>query len=397
MSDFIVVHMIQALPPSNANRGQNGGPKNLIYGGSRRAYLSSQAQKRAARLHYQSQSSEHLSQFALRSTQWDTVLAPKLNVPEEMRAIAAKLMIGLLNVKPEKLLKLAVAGQDDDDEVGSNIVFLGNSEIDELAAIANRHADILIELSERAVEFSEIVAAGKNKKYDNHPKAKDVAPILKAIATALGNNYPGDVAIFGRMMATLPEVGQRSAVQVAHAVAVNKELQTRTKDGTFTGQVDFFSAVDDLSPNHGAGLIGETFFVSPVFYRHASINVDEVIERMGDRDAALQMIQLFLKSFVMTLPAGMQTTYAHSTLPEFVLLERTSYLPCNHLPAFAESIDEGGPNESIAKAATNGLLARRDWINRDYDTPPAAQAIVAAPGFYPGSTSLSEAIATVMP
>ena len=50
MSRTIVdIHVIQTVPPSNLNRDDTGAPKTAIYGGQRRARVSSQAWKRATR------------------------------------------------------------------------------------------------------------------------------------------------------------------------------------------------------------------------------------------------------------------------------------------------------------------------------------------------------------
>src|SRR5437868_7135411 len=46
---FLDVHAIQAVPPANINRDENGSPKTALYGGARRMRVSSQAWKRAAR------------------------------------------------------------------------------------------------------------------------------------------------------------------------------------------------------------------------------------------------------------------------------------------------------------------------------------------------------------
>ena len=40
---FLDVHAIQILPPSNINRDDTGSPKTALYGGARRARVSSQS------------------------------------------------------------------------------------------------------------------------------------------------------------------------------------------------------------------------------------------------------------------------------------------------------------------------------------------------------------------
>ena len=46
---YLDIHAIQTLPPSNVNRDDTGSPKTAIYGGIRRARVSSQSWKRAIR------------------------------------------------------------------------------------------------------------------------------------------------------------------------------------------------------------------------------------------------------------------------------------------------------------------------------------------------------------
>jgi CRISPR system Cascade subunit CasC len=47
---YVDFHVIQTVPPSCLNRDDTGSPKTAIYGGVRRARVSSQAWKRAMRL-----------------------------------------------------------------------------------------------------------------------------------------------------------------------------------------------------------------------------------------------------------------------------------------------------------------------------------------------------------
>ena len=47
---YVDVHVIQTVPPSCVNRDDTGAPKQCVFGGVRRARVSSQAWKRAVRL-----------------------------------------------------------------------------------------------------------------------------------------------------------------------------------------------------------------------------------------------------------------------------------------------------------------------------------------------------------
>ena len=49
---FLDMHIIQTLPPSNINRDDKGSPKTALYGGVRRARVSSQSWKAAMRNYF---------------------------------------------------------------------------------------------------------------------------------------------------------------------------------------------------------------------------------------------------------------------------------------------------------------------------------------------------------
>ena len=49
---FLDIHAIQVVPPSNINRDDTGSPKTALYGGVRRARVSSQSWKHAMRRYF---------------------------------------------------------------------------------------------------------------------------------------------------------------------------------------------------------------------------------------------------------------------------------------------------------------------------------------------------------
>src|SRR5262245_53222951 len=53
---FLDIHVIQTVPPANLNRDDSGSPKTAVYGGVRRARVSSQAWKRAVRKAFEADS-----------------------------------------------------------------------------------------------------------------------------------------------------------------------------------------------------------------------------------------------------------------------------------------------------------------------------------------------------
>lgn len=78
MSLFLEFHLIQNFAPSNLNRDDTGAPKDALFGGQRRARVSSQCFKRAVRL----ATSEHellpLANRGIRTKRLKTLLLERL-------------------------------------------------------------------------------------------------------------------------------------------------------------------------------------------------------------------------------------------------------------------------------------------------------------------------------
>ena len=375
---FVELHIIQTLPPSNPNRGRDGGPKNLMYGGSLRARLSSQSQKRAARLWYREQGGVPREHLADRSRLWADELATMLPWAGDDALSIARMVLGLFNVGPDKLLTEAV-------EPGGNLLFLSAHEVATIAAIAEQHQPLLLDLAERC---REMVTLGTAKKYDSHPTKKELGTLVKQLSH-ISTAVPGDVAVFGRMMATLTEASVDGCVQVADAVSVNAIPRNKTNDGWMSGEVDFFSAVDDRGSDTGAGMIGERAYVSPTYYRYANICTSELTRLVGDVTTAQQFAAGFLRGFIMALPDGMVSSHAHMTVPEAIIIRTTEHQPYCHTPAFLNAINEpDGGGASISQRATMALLSRMADTTEIYGTHPVYVGKSGLPSHIPGALPL---------
>lgn len=303
----VEIHVLQSFPPANLNRDENGMPKSTVFGGRPRARISSQCQKRAVRLHYQENSEVDASQFAQRSRGWMPELKSLLvanEIPEAQAEMAAKLALEVLGAKFE------------DGKVESKtILFLGKTEI---AAIA----DIL-------VKNWEAVAAGLSEKVPALPKKDPNLP--KVIENALKDTgKPGDVALFGRMMASLPTVNVDAAVQMAHAISVNALQQ----------EFDFFTAVDDLSTgdDQGADHMGETGYNSSTYYRFTTLDTEQLRQNLGSDDKLSLITQAFAESFIKAIPTGHQNGFAAHSLPAAVVIVVRKGQPISLVDAFENPI-----------------------------------------------------------
>lgn len=291
---YVCVHILQDIPPANLNRDDNGTPKRAVYGGVERLRVSSQAWKRATRKQFEA----HLpkDRLGVRTRRLQGLLTAELTdrgkAPDEA-AILARASLATLKITDDK----ATAAKEPVDkrraEYSAYLLFAGRAQLAQLAdALAEEGAD---------------------------PKQVDAASIL-------GSLHPLDVALFGRMVAHMAKLNVDAAAQVAHAISTHAA----------SPQFDYFTAVDDEqgSDEQGAGMIGTVEFNSGTLYRYAVVGLEQLVDNMGDREAAIAGVAAFVESFVHSLPSGKQNSFAAHTRPGVVLVEVRGDQPVSLVSAF---------------------------------------------------------------
>lgn len=318
---FIDVHVLQTVPPSNVNRDDTGSPKTAVYGGVRRARVSSQAWKRATRTEFRELIDP--ASLGVRTKRVVELVAERIAtaIPDADARLAAATQVmkdaGIALEKPRKRKEDA----DDSVEQSKYLLFLSATQIDRLAQLA--------------------IAAAGGAKTD------------KSAAKAAANGADSiDVALFGRMVADSADLNVDAAAQVAHAISVHG----------VNNEFDYYTAVDDRAPedNAGAGMIGVVEFNSSTLYRYATVNVAMLEKNLGDRAATVHAIETFLNAFVRSMPSGKQNTFANRTLPDAVVLSVRTDQPVNLVTAFEEPVEALGSARSIA--AAKALVTRYSAI-----------------------------------
>ncbi|WP_406490753.1 type I-E CRISPR-associated protein Cas7/Cse4/CasC [Streptomyces sp. NBC_01604] len=327
---FVEVHILQSLPPSNINRDDSGTPKQALYGGARRARVSSQAWKRATRIEFAK--AEPAADRATRTKRIAALLAERLARPAADGGAGLE-AAGADRLAAALLEPLGITKSSKKEEQSAYLLFFGKQQLDSLVALLNGQAGKLLALPDK--ELKEEVAK---------------LPVVSALSTG----HPAEVALFGRMVADLPSLNVDAAVQVAHALSTHA---VRT-------EFDYYTAVDDENTeDSGAGMIGTVEFNSSTLYRYAVLGLHQLRDNLTSPQAAREAAVRFVDAFTRSMPTGHQNSFAHRTLPHLVLVTVRTDQPVNLVSAFEEPVagHSGLATESAVRLADELASVGDTW------------------------------------
>lgn len=322
MTKFIEIHAIHSVPPSNLNRDDNGSPKSAIVGGVKRHRVSSQSWKKAIRDYFKE--NNDIKSIGYRTKNIGTLLANKIQ-----------------ELDPSIERELAI----------SNAVFamkalgiIGKTKAKEEEIIT---ADALFLISDAQIESVAKILI----EYGENVKTKD-------LKESLINHNSLDLALFGRMVASTPDLNIEAAAQFAHAFSTHE----------INSEFDFFTAVDDfnVSDHAGAGMMGEIEFTSSTLYRYAVVNVDALSAQFGENNSEILAdgVLRFIDAFIKSMPSGKQNSFAALTLPEAVLINITDKQPISYANAFEKPVRGG--LEGYSRASIQELVSAIKNTNSVY-------------------------------
>jgi CRISPR system Cascade subunit CasC len=338
---IVDIHVIQTVPPSNINRDDTGSPKTAVYGGTRRARVSSQAWKRATRDAFGSLLDR--TELGVRTRQVVELIAEEIARQDPASApraaglaTAALEAVGIALKDPRKS-----KGADESAELKESgyLLFLSNRQVAGLAELAIQSAR----------------AAGDGPVKIDKREARARAD----------REHSVDVSLFGRMVADQTDMNVEAAAQVAHALSVH----------SVANEYDYFTAVDDHKKadleeeDAGAGMIGTVEFNSSTLYRYATVDVDHLHDNLGDAEATRRAVEAFARAFITSMPTGKQNTFANRTLPDAVLVLVRQTQPINLVGAFEEAVGEGEKGGRIT-ASIWRLASHARELHEAFDETP---------------------------
>ena len=345
---FLDIHVLLSSPYANLNRDDTGSPKTCHIGGVERTRVSSQCQKRAARL-------AMTIADATRTRKLPASIAKNLTgwQPAEAK-IAAAAVLAAHGFEPYK---------DDLDETNI-LTFLPDDAGLRIAQAMISHAPGLSAAVEglppadgdaaatATAKALGLALAGKKPEAKASTTAKatataaaqavtehvaDPAILHSAVKSELGRVNPA-IALFGRMLTAMPDTNVDGAAQVAHAFSTHAaDIDT-----------DYFTAVDDLNDDAepGAGMIGTPDYVSAVYYRRAVVDMDGLRSNLnGDHAEAAATAAAFADAFARSISAAKQTSCGPPPRPSVVLAVSRSDTPVSYCNAFEQPVPaptEGG-------------------------------------------------------
>jgi len=301
---FLDLHVVQSVPPSCLNRDDTGSPKTAVYGGVRRARVSSQSWKRAMRLMFK----EYFDpgELGMRTRYvFDMVANEIIKASPDLSREDA------LNLAKKTLAEVGIKAAAKSPDKSEALFFMSAQQAKNVAAVALEKAD----------------------------KAQ--------VKKALQENNDVALALFGRMVASDPELNCDASAQVAHAISTHR----------VENEYDYFTAVDDfgadIQDHAGSGHLGTIEYNSATLYRYATLAVHDLYKQLANDPKALEKaVREFARAFVCSIPTGKQNTFAAHTIPHAVLVSLRADRPLNLVGAFEKPIVS---NEGFAEKSVCGL------------------------------------------
>lgn len=389
MTTFVEVHALRSFPPSNLNRDDLGTPKTAVFGGTRRLRISSQCLKRTWRMspHFRGAFAEE--QLGIRTDRLpEQVLAA---VGDDLDEQARSGLVALLTSIGKKGQKQA-SGDDgdaeDQDEQSADdadaavekartphLLFLSRQEIEAVTTFAREKKDALTKVFKKKKVDTEVI--------------KRLRKELEDFLQAHTSKNAVDVGLFGRFVTSDEIDTVEGALQVAHG------LGTQMVDVEY----DYFTAVDDLGEEPGAGHLGESEYASSVLYLYACCDLEQLEKNLGARTAsgreadgearklAQKSLPALVRAIAQATPKGKKTGTAPHTRAEYVEVVVRKSAPLSFANAFIKPVGTRAEGGDVMAASIAQLIKHRDRIEAAYghDKDAVARFVLCLRDVDPGA------------
>ncbi|MEV7680383.1 type I-E CRISPR-associated protein Cas7/Cse4/CasC [Streptomyces sp. NPDC088341] len=417
-SQFLSLHLLETLVAVLPVRDENGQPKSLVYGGAERHMITSQARRRAERVHARNRANAGLGALAhrsmgIRTREWALLTGQALESEhgwvKDEALVTARAIIEASGLKFGDPKKKTVAN------LTKVLIFAPEDAGVRIAAHIAEHADDLREWRETYLQAQAQAEAAKKSRRGAKPKedalppeeqgptaaaATTLPPLPKAtrdaVLLAIAPRDAVDIALYGRFLAEIadsPNVD--GAVQSSHAFTVQEAEQID----------DFYAAADDAkldrkrnalnfldaADDAGAGMTGYQSLISGTFYRHAVLDRTQLrtnlraagMPESEAEEAAADAEKEFVNAFVEAFPeAKKNSTASMGSLPALILAFEGER-PYNYAAAFQLPVDEAPVNAGgegpAGPAAVRRLLRHHAFVSKRREDLRTARVLTYDP------------------
>ncbi|OEJ21413.1 hypothetical protein AR457_35575 [Streptomyces agglomeratus] len=347
---FVVLHTLTTYTGVSLNRDFSNLPKTVQYGDALRMRLSAQAKDRAARDLFRRYTDEtvqatarsrYLPQQTARHLQGMRPSDDDVHAQAALIVAATGMQIDKSDTQrtraiayvpaqaPERLAELAADVWDDTQDARNKM----REAIDKsLAARAKK-------IPAQKNTDSDTAEPSGRKGPDTAGIAAPPLPqhIIQRAQAAFAPGISAELAVFGRMLAEVPDATIYSAAQVAHAFSVDP-IATIADD--WTAKDDW----QDLGVFGAAGK-GTTFLASGTLYQYAALDrraVRTTLSKSASPEETENLArlaeQLFITALTYATPSSARSRTGSTTCPTLTIAATTNY-PFTAAPCFESAIE----------------------------------------------------------
>ncbi len=301
--NFVNFHIITSHSISNLNRDDMGLQKTALFGGKKRTRISSQCEKRALRT----------------SDYYKANLGEPSTRTRELGSLLVLSIEKWASVYSEEVIKEVIERISNEKDIAEE------TSVKAVAAWA------ISEVGEYCKIYTSLKEEAKDDKEFEKLFKKKADLIKDKGVTAFNENFEDgiDIALSGRMATS----GIMSNVDAALAVAQAITTHITQSD------IDWFTAVDDLSKTGGSAHLDSQEFGAGVFYKYASLNIGLLQKNLGDcsREKALEIAAHTLHLLATVSPSAKQNSYAAFNPADFAMVSFGDQ-PISFANAFEEPV-----------------------------------------------------------
>ncbi len=343
---FLQIHTLTTYPAALLNRDDAGLAKRLPFGGTTRARISSQCQKRRWRM-----------------TTEDPWALRRVGVPMGSRTKEiVDVVLSRADVDgsfPEPVVSAVkrvflrrLYAENAEDPKKRQALFFGQPEI-----------DFLVERAMEALATGTVEGAGEAAERFFREERENMR--------TLKNGAGLETALFGRMVTSDPASNADAAIHVAHALTVH-EIER---------ELDFMTAVDDLKSTEagddaGAAGVFDMELASGLYYGYVVVDVPLLIANLADdRTVAGKVVEHLVHLIAQISPGAKKGSTAPYAWAELLLVEAGARQPRTLANAFRNAISLRAIQQPLLETAVARMADHLSKLDRGYGAHEARRAL----------------------